>query len=277
MGGFLGLDFGGGKKKSSGEATETITPWDESAVYGLGGLGDQSADLANLLGSQLTGWELPYQQALYGANASMLPYQTGAGMLSQEEIMRDILAGRDVKDTMRDSYMSEMEASSPMTAKFYKDAMKGFDPTTEANQAEANVVRSMNKAREAYGQNLGSYGINPNKMAGQERAFDIATAENVVGAREAAADQAKRDSFDRLLGAMGVKDNAYKSLLGIGAVSQGSGQGQFDTNSSLDSILNAINTGGGIYNKLLAPKSTYTKQKGTVRNSSWNVGAGFQD
>ncbi len=272
--GLFGIKLGGSKKTSSGTATTTVQPWDESAVGSLSGLGGQSGDLADLLGTQLTGWELPYQQALYQANMGMLPYQTGAGMLSQEEIMRDILAGRDVKDSIRDAYTSEMAKASPMTSKFYSEAMQGIDPTKEANEAEANVVRSMNKAREAYGQNLGSYGINPNRVGGTERMFDIATAENVVGARESAADQAKQDSFNRLVQAMMMKNNAVQGLGGLNAVSPISSQGQFGTDSTLNSILQAISTGGNIYSTLLEPQSQTTNQRGKVTAASGSIGIG---
>lgn len=277
--GILGISFGSSSKKQSGNSTTTVTPWDETAPAYLSGLGRQSGDLADILGTQLTGWEMPYQQALYGANMGMLPYQAGAGMLSQEELMRDILAGRDVKDAIRDQYLSAEQKTAPVSSRFYSEAMKGFDPTKEANEAEANVIRSMAKAKDAYMGNLGSYGINPNRVAGGERAFDIAQAENIVGAREGAADQAKRDSFERLLNAMQVRSNDLgRSLTSLGALNQVSplsSQGQFGTDSTLNSIINAISTGGNIYSNLLQPRTETTNQTGKISGSSTGIGIGY--
>jgi hypothetical protein len=276
--GWFSKIFGTGSSGSqSGTSTTTSTPWNETAPDWLSGFGGQSGDLADILGGELTGWELPYQRELYGANLNLLPYQTGAGMVSNEEIMRDILAGRDVKDTIRKAYTSEMAKAAPATSAFYNEAMRGIDPTKEANEAEANVIRSMNKAREAYDMNLGSYGINPNKVGGAERAFDIATAENIVGAREAAADQAKQDSFNRLLSAMQEKNRAVSGLGGLSAVAPLSSQGQFGTSDSVSNLLNAIKTGGSMFSTLLSPKSTQTVQKGKVSGtqtpSMWDVGS----
>lgn len=156
------------------------------------------------------------------------------------------------------------EAQRGLANQFYRTAMTPIDGNLKANEAEAGIIKAMNKGKDAYMQNLGSYGINPNKVAGNERAFDIATAEGIAGARQAALDKAEEDSFKRMLSGM----STYGATTG---------------DSSASDIINALQTGGSLFSRLLTPKGTTTsgtanttgsgtgKQKATSNPSLWDT------
>jgi len=242
-----------GSNSGNQSSSTSYAPYDPQALSRLQGYAGQSSDLAN----QLSGMDIPYTRSLYGANASLLPKSTEASQ------------------SVLDQIINETRSSMPMAAEFYKRAQEGVDPLQRANEAEAETVSAFDKAREAQMRNLGRYGISPQNMEKDERVRQIEEAKAIAGARTGAANLADRESWAKLVQAMGSRGQGLSSLYDTTRM--------YDTNSgNMNNILQALSLAGNLTTPGLTPQrinstgnysGNYAGTRTDTNNPSlWDIG-----
>ena len=200
-------------------STTTQTPYLNTSSQISGLAGNESA-LAKLLTSSYT---------------QNLPLTDQARQTSLSDIIGDITANNQVEGQQR-----------ALAGKFYDMAGTPIDANAKANQAEADIINAFQKGQDAWSRNLGRYGIDANNMSNNSRINEIERAKAIAGARTAAMDKADEDTFNRL-------------KTGMATYGMSTGQNSYSGGTSVNDILNAINSGGSLYARLLTPKSTTFK------------------
>lgn len=233
--------------ETSGTQASTITnkPYDPKAIQALIDMSERGVDISDMLTSYLKTGELPYQAAMYKANMELLPTSTAATQAKLGGVTGDITAGAGT------------------AGQFYNAAETGVNPLQRANEAEQEVVNAMKKGEEAWGQNLGRYGISPTNMASVSNVNDIEKAKAIAGARTGATNTAEQENFNRLLQAMGVR----QGTLGQDTTSQ---FGNYQLGGGVNDVLNALRTAGTLRMPGLTPREVSTRGTNTGEYSQTN-------
>ncbi len=133
--------------------------------------------------------EMEYQQQVIQSNAGLLPLQTEL----ERAGIQDSLTG--------------MRERAPVRQEFFKQALEGVDQNAAMERAGANVAHAHAGVEGQMRRGLLRAGgnVNSGAYASAQRKGLLAKAKETAGARTTAYDNAGRESFSRLAGAMGVQ------------------------------------------------------------------------
>ncbi|WP_462328018.1 hypothetical protein [Desulfobaculum sp.] len=155
---------------------------------------------------------LPQEQGLRSAELSsqseLLPLRTEAARLGLQEQMRDITEGRAVKDALRETQLSELEAAAPVTQQFYAEAAKGPDVAGAMGRASADVAQSFKDAGGAVRRSAARMGLTGGRTAALLADTGLDKARAMGGARTIAREQEKDRAFSKMTTAMQVRGRA---------------------------------------------------------------------
>lgn len=259
----LCLSVGGGSSNSYSQMMDPI------AARRMADVAERQAAIGEQQWQYYLNTFQPYETALATSNKALIPYNEALAREAMKAETSLIPERTAATSAALQSIKKEVQASDPVAAKFYEQALKGVDVKERMSQGAATVAQQFDNSRGELTRNMSRMGVTPGSGASFDtmNRFGIERAKAVGGAMTSAKNAAETENFARLAAGTSARNNAMS--LGATGVPYSSGtlnQGGYQLTSPAQTALEA--TGQAITANQAGFGTTY---RSSGRNYSFGI------